>query len=671
MARVAFWSAWLAAAGSAVAQTGSYGQPSVGGQLQPVAQQPYGYAPGSYASTGYSSAPTASVSAAIGQWRSLRQSGGYSFASYAGFLNANPGWPGERSMRAAAEKAMRPGENAALVLAFFAKTRPQTGNGWARLAEAYAASGRADDAWTATRWAWGKADLPAYDEASIQGRFAQRLTAADYDARVDSLLFAKKPAEAYRLLPWTAPDERAKFQARIALQGGGGDAEAQYALVQAMAPADAGLLVDRARYFRARGADASAEALFAQPRRLSLPPRDLERFVDLQLSLARGAAGRGNWASAYNIARQIDDLVPAGDKLSDQSYAVRDDVTGLAWLAGQAAYSALGRPMDAVAMFERYATAGQSLQVASKGHYWAGRAASRAGRSDLAVQYYDAAARTPELFYGQLALEKLGRPIPAPGTSPSIAVTDAQRRAFEDKRLVAALRSLRQYGSRSEQALFVRALADNLDNDADRMLAAQMGVAIGRPDLAVWTEREARNSGDRFYYAAAYPSHQFAASTGRTWSLAHGITRQESSFDKGIVSHAGAMGMMQLMPGTARQYAGKMGMAYDGGRLTSDPTYNVALGTYYFEHLVDVWNGSIPLAVAAYNAGSGNVSKWIRNNGDPRTGQIDMVTWIERIPFDETRGYVQRVLENTVVYDQLNPGGTGGRRLTTYLGSRG
>jgi soluble lytic murein transglycosylase len=138
------------------------------------------------------------------------------------------------------------------------------------------------------------------------------------------------------------------------------------------------------------------------------------------------------------------------------------------------------------------------------------------------------------------------------------------------------------------------------------------------------------------------------------WSLAHGITRQESSFDRAAVSHAGARGMMQLMPGTAREQAGKMGVGYDGYRLITDPSYNVMLGTAYFQRMLNIWDGSVPLAVASYNAGSGNVGKWVRAYGDPR-GRTDVLNWIERIPYSETKAYVQRVIENSVVYDRMNP----------------
>jgi len=208
------------------------------------------------------------------------------------------------------------------------------------------------------------------------------------------------------------------------------------------------------------------------------------------------------------------------------------------------------------------------------------------------------------------------------------------------------------YGSASVRMQFVQALAESLKTDKQRALALEMSRQLGRRDLAVWVTRAARNDGDPFYVRDAYPTLH---ATPRTrWSLANGITRQESSFDQNAISYAGARGMMQLMPGTARDEARKLGVGYDSNRL-HDPDYNVMLGSTYFQRMLDRWNGSVPLAVASYNAGPGNVSKWINAYGDPRTGQVDMIGWIEAIPFTETRGYVQRVIENSVVYDSINP----------------
>ena len=157
------------------------------------------------------------------------------------------------------------------------------------------------------------------------------------------------------------------------------------------------------------------------------------------------------------------------------------------------------------------------------------------------------------------------------------------------------------------------------------------------------------------------------------WTIIHSIMRQESQFDREAVSRAGARGMMQLMPGTAREQAGKSGLPYEYMRLTSDPAYNMMLGTGYFGRMMDQFSGNYVLAVAAYNAGPGNVRKWLAANGDPRMPGVDVIDWIEAIPLSETRGYVQRVLENAVVYDLLNPERARmptQHRLTAYLGQR-
>jgi soluble lytic murein transglycosylase len=153
-------------------------------------------------------------------------------------------------------------------------------------------------------------------------------------------------------------------------------------------------------------------------------------------------------------------------------------------------------------------------------------------------------------------------------------------------------------------------------------------------------------------------------------TIVHAIARQESQFDRAAVSHAGARGLMQLMPGTAREVAGRIGLDYTPSSLTTNTDYNIQLGSTYFRRMFDRY-GSYPLAIAAYNAGPGNVNDWLQENGDPRTGAVDMIDWIEAIPFTETRNYVQRVLENAVVYDLLNPDDARSRgpaRLSWYLG---
>jgi len=603
---------------------------------------------------GYSPAPLAapSVTSSLDQWRALRQSSGYRFSDYASFLIANPDWPDATRMRGWAEKAMQPGENAATVLAFFAASKPKTGSGWARLADAYAGSGRMTDALDAARNAWKSADLSADDEQAIWSRYGSSFTRADNDERVDALLFAKKADDAARFLSATSPNRQAAFAARIAMQQNSADAGSRYQAVAASVTRDAGLMMDRARWLRANNYGAAAQQLAAREHNFTVKPADPERFFDLLIQLANDAVGDRNWSTAYNIASQIDDVLPTGATVADQPLGIRDDYTTLAWLAGTVALDRMNRPQSAIAMFDRYAQGGKSLQVLTKGNYWAGRASLAAGRLQQANGYFDRAAAYPELFYGQLALERLGRSVaPPPAAMPQYVTTQLQRTAFGSRRLVQAVRLLGQQGRSTEQALFVRALAESLDDDTDRGLAVELGQQIGRDDLAVWTSRMARVKGSAFYVRQAYPTLRTSVS-GELWSLAHGISRQESSFDPYAVSHAGARGMMQLMVGTAREQAGKMGVGFDSYRLISDPSYNVMIGSSYFKRMLNIWGGSVPLAVASYNAGSGNVGKWVRQYGDPRS-QVDMLKWIEAIPYSETRAYVQRVIENSVVYDSL------------------
>ena len=609
-----------------------------------------------YASGTSSSTPVyysgQSTSSALDSWRMLRQSGQYRFSDYAGFLISYPDWPDSSRMRAWAEKAMNPGENAATVIAFFAGTRPATGNGWARLADAYASTGRGADALDAARKAWNSADLSANDEQSIWSRYGSRFTRTDNDQRLDSLLFAKKTDDAARFLSSASPDRQAVFAARIAMQQKASDADLRYAAVIGEVTRDAGLMMDRARYLRSDNHEALARQLVAREHNFIFKPADPERFFAMQVALAEGAMDDRDWRTAFDIAIGIDDVSPLGTLIASQPVALRDDYTTLAWIAGTVALDRMNQPNNAIAMFDRYAQGGKSLQVQTKGNYWAGRAALAAGRIQEATSYFSRAAAYPDLFYGQLALERLGRSVQVPpSTLPQFATTQIQRDDFNRRPLVKAITLLGQQGRFAEQALFIKAFAQSLNSDFERNLAVELSSQIGRRDLAVWTARMARVKGSNYYVAQAYPTLH-ASVSGELWSLAHGISRQESSFDPYAVSHSGARGMMQLMTGTAREEAGKLGVGFDSNRLTSDPAYNVMIGSAYFQRLMNNWNGNVPLAVAAYNAGSGNVHKWVVRYGDPR-GQVDVLKWIEAIPYDETRAYVQRVIENSVVYDSI------------------
>jgi soluble lytic murein transglycosylase len=230
-------------------------------------------------------------------------------------------------------------------------------------------------------------------------------------------------------------------------------------------------MMDRARYLRDSGYTLAARQLFARQHNFTHKPADVDRFLDMMALLAKEAASDRQWQLAYDIARQVDDAFGPGADISLKDYGIRDKYTTLTWTAGTVALERMNRARDSISMFDKYAGAGRSLQVKTKGWYWAGRASSQSGDALRGRSYFERAAATPELFYGQLALERLGRIVPAPSGTPSLAVTDAQRQAFNQKRLVRAVRLLGQQRLYSEQSLFVRALSENLDSDAERMLA--------------------------------------------------------------------------------------------------------------------------------------------------------------------------------------------------------
>lgn len=611
-----------------------------------------------------------SIAGTIAQWRALQQTDALPFDSYASFLMAHPGWPGEAANRRAAERQAVAGTGSAgNVAAYFTRFPPTTGPGWLADAKALASTGQPVSAAAAVRKAWRSPSLGASDESYILTAFPGALTSDDHDARADALLWAGQAIAAMRVLPLTSAARRPVLAARASLRGNAADA-ASVAAANAFST-DAGFVADRAAWLKNSGQwDASRQAL-AGPYRLAAPPSNPAAWLDALWSGASAAAADHQWQTAYDIARRVDETYPIGTDVGDRSYGERDDYTNLAWLAGQTALKRLGRAADAATLFDRYARGSHSPPIRAKGFYWAGRAAEGAGRSVEAMGYFADAAGDRDQFYGQLAAERMGKVLSAPPPVDPAVVDPAVRAAFDRREVVRAARFLGRIGDHEDQTPFVRQIAMDAKSDTDHLLAAELSAQIGRPDLGVMVGRSALVNGLSDYSAAGFPVMPVPAGYEGSWTIIHAISRQESQFDRAAVSHAGARGLMQLMPGTAREQSSKIGLAYSPASLTTDPSMSMMLGSSYFQRIYNQFN-SYPLAIAAYNAGSGNVNKWLAANGDPRMGSVDMVDWIEAIPYTETRGYVQRVLENAVVYDLINPSRalSGGRAapLSWYLG---
>ncbi len=587
------------------------------------------------------------IPAAIQRWKMLSQGGNYSFGEYASFLMTYPGWPGETAMRRNAEQVLNPRSWAPhQVVAFFDRMPPVTNAGRAKYAIALESTGNRAQAIKWGKKAWHAGPLTDSDESALRSVMGSALTADDHDRRIDALLWKGATRSATAMLPYASARMRPVYSARLAVMTRASDADSQISNTGSAGMRNAGMLASRATQLRRQGSAWTARQLLANRPPLDAPPADPEEWYEVLLKLGREAANDRQWKLAYDIASKVDDGLPPGTDVSKQGLGVRDDYTSLTWLAGTVALERLNRPRDAMVMFEKYGNAARTPQTRTKGWYWAARSAQRAGDRATATSLYERAARYYDKFYGQLSLEALGRSMPA--RAPAIRLT----RPSEEAAVFTAARIIR---NRSDQTQFLRAIANHAESQDDFAAAFDLSKRIGRPDLSVMAGRNARVEGHSEFIPHAYPAIPLPSGHQNNFTMIHAITRQESQFDRAAVSHAGARGLMQLMPATARETSRKINMAYRRSALTTDTAYNIRLGSTYIRRMLDYYGGSYPLAVAAYNAGPGNVNRWLRANGDPRTGAIDILTWIERIPIFETKNYVQRVLENAVMYDHLNP----------------
>ncbi|MXO59205.1 transglycosylase SLT domain-containing protein [Altererythrobacter salegens] len=581
---------------------------------------------------------------AIGQWEQLKANKNLPFDTYASFLLTYPGFPDAGTLQGYAEEALKSQFVATDRLAAFFDRYPPISN-YARAHYALALMAqRPSDAPAVALAAWRGGEMSDTAEAAISANFGSRFTQDDQDARMDALLWQRDVTGAARQFTRTSPSKQGLFAARLSiLQGGDG------ATTDPAAMSDPGYLYNRSRELRTEGRAREAVSLLSTRRPLAARPFDPTSWVTEQLSVAR----MGGAQAARDIASKIDDAFAPGADVSVMEYKLRDDYTSLVWLGGTQALWNLGDAAGAVPLFYRYGNAARTPQTRSKGFFWAGHAAQRAGQADEAKRYYEMAAAYPDRFYGQLALSRLGRSMPAMSGAPSGSPSAAERQAFTSAPLTAAVTEVARDAPWSVGIRFYREMAAQADSLGDYLLVTELARDIGRRDLAVIAADAAAADGLQGFTTLGYPT--LVTPPGTNWTLVHAITRQESQFAQNAISHAGARGLMQLMPGTAREEAGKAGIQYMSASLVDDASYNMRLGSNYIDRMLSYYDGSYPLAIAAYNAGPGNVNKWLAANGDPRRGSISWIDWIEKIPIYETKNYVQRVLENAVVYESLHP----------------
>ena len=577
-----------------------------------------------------------------------------SFSQIAEFLFANPGWPEQLQLRRNAEAALEitdAGDDGERLVDFFSRFTPLTGEGaLAFLRHQSLAQGDRVSAAEAGQ-AWIETDFAnATEETQFLALYAHLLDRSDHSARLARLVWERGAGGARRRFHLAADGAGAVATARLALFNGSGGVDQALAAVPESLRDDPALLYERLRWRRRRAQnDGAREILATAPQaadRLDLWAR--ERSI-----LSHRALEEGDYSTAFEIAR---------DHGLDRGVAFAE----LEFLAGWLGLIRLDRAQVALDRFSSLYHRVSTPISRARGSYWAGRAATALGDGPVARRWYEFAAHHPSVFYGQQALLELGRSLP-PFDTPQ-EPTEADRVAFEASEMVRITNALQALGEQSHLATFAAAAGNEAATAQGRMLAARHALALDLPHVAVnIAKRSNRETGD--VLISGYPVLQTVLEGpegGPEPALVLAVIRQESAYRQDAVSPVGARGLMQLMPATALEVAHGLGIAYNRGRLTADPEYNIRLGTHLLGQLLRRYDGSYALAVAAYNAGPHRVDQWLLTHGDPRLTaeeaaangpdgppQIDLINWIESVPFAETRNYIQRVLEAAPVYRQV------------------
>ncbi len=575
------------------------------------------------------------VATTIIEWQRLR-AGGADFADYLRFLDSNADWPGLKLLRRKGEASIPENAPARDVIGYFRPQPPQTGHGALRLSEAYARSGERGRARAELVRAWKSMQMSVEEEAAILENHAATV-APHHAERLNHALWLENASVAMRMLPRVDARRRALATARLALQQRAANAPESVRALPRQSTSDPGLARDRMEWTLANGRYDPAVDIMLESSRSKASLGRPAAWADRRRRLARAEMLSGNGQRAYRLA--------SSHHLDSGS----DSYPDLEWLSGYLALRYLDQPTKALGHFRNFRGAVVSAISFGKAGYWEGQALAAAGQAAAAQRAYLETARHYQTsFYGLLAAEITGVPMDSKLAGRSSGVPWQGRDFLQSSVLKAAL-LFRNAKKGWEPSWFLRHLAESMGPD-DLSALAGFAVSLRDPYISIRVGKQAASQG-MTVHGALYPLLDLSQNRNSVpQELVLAITRQESEFYPDGISGADARGMMQVLPTTAREMAADLGISYSRARLTSDPSYNVTLGSAYLAELIGEFGSGIALVAAGYNAGPGRARRWINELGDPRSRQMDVVDWIERIPYRETRNYVMRVAESVIVY---------------------
>lgn len=571
------------------------------------------------------------AAAALIEWYRLRAGRGEA-REVADFLASHAHWPELSLLRKRSEGSLA-GLPRDEIIAFFREEPPQTGSGVLLFADALLQAGEQGEAQAEIVLAWRSFDLGERDHEFFIERHG-KLLKPHHEARLDMALWRGLSGDVKLMLPLVSEGHRALAEARLGMRNGAKDIDALIGAVPEALQADAGLAYERFLWLLGKGQLGEAIKLLnerSEAQTLGEP----ERWAGWRRNLARRMMRGGEDELAYRIATNHG--LVEGSSFAD-----------LEWLAGYLSLRKLAEPALALAHFELFRDAVWTPISLGRAGYWLGEAHAALGQMEEAKAAWTKGAEHQTSFYGLLAAEKAG-------IAPDVALKGVeyfpawQQAEWAGGDLVEIIRLAIAMGDLTLAERFLLHLADGKDRKAIGQLGI-MAEDLGAPHLGVMLGKFAARDGivvPGAYYPL-HPMQEMELPVAKEMALS--IARRESEFDPRVVSGAGAQGLMQLMPATARQVARSLGRDHDPAAVLSDWQYNATLGSAYLADLAAQFDGNVIMVSAGYNAGPGRPVRWMKEYGNPLKGEVDMIDWIEHIPFDETRNYVMRVAESLPVY---------------------
>jgi len=578
-------------------------------------------------------------------WMHLKTTrNGASFTEYKNFIEQNGDYPRINRIRyLAEEKIYLKNHSPTSIINWFERYPPLGGIGKIKLAEAYLEKGNNEQVRELIKEGWITADIRKNDLGYYRAKFKKFLNSDDHIKRADYLAWERKHWDLKRMLKYLPADQKALYNARQILISNSYGVDNAINKVPEYLKQDPGLEFDRLKWRNRRGRlDGSLEILYRNSLKTESQMIRPDKWWDQRESVVRNLIYKKRYKSAYKISSEH--ALSAGPSFAEAE-----------WLSGWIAITFLNSPEYAINHFQNfYNNVGYPISLA-RGAFWLGESYQKLNEIDLATRFYSEAAKFPMTYYGQLAFNKIN-----PGEN--FQLTDQSfyskeyEKEFKKNKLIRHIVLLNELNATQLGKDIFKHLADLNIEKGSEVLAAELATSVERYDFAIQISKKASYE-KRFFNKYNYPiiatPKEINNKKMPNQEIILAIIRQESEFDKSANSWAGARGMMQLMKSTARIVAKQAKLPYSISGLTRDPEYNIKLGSYYFNGLIDDYNGVFPFAIAAYNAGPNRVKTWRRVNGDPSKGQISYINWIEQIRFEETRNYVQRVLENINVYKYI------------------